>query len=78
MHTKTLETPGNTNERTRIVRMRELIRTTGVSRSTIYRLIADGLFPAPLKLSKSAIGWTSAAIQNWLCEREQASLRGQR
>jgi prophage regulatory protein len=57
----------------RIIRLPEVTETTGISRSTLYRLVRARLFPAPLRLGKSAIGWTTEAIQQWIAERESAA-----
>ena len=37
------------------LRMPLVIRRTGLARSTIYRLIADQSFPAPVKLAGRAV-----------------------
>jgi len=34
----------------RIMRLKEVIDTTGLARSTIYKYIADGIFPKPVNL----------------------------
>lgn len=57
----------------RILRMRSLPERIGLSKSTIYALIADGKFPAPVKLgSKRAVGWYEYEINNWLASRAEA------
>src|SRR5215213_9500636 len=40
-----------------ILRRAEVQRRTGVSRSTLYALIAKGEFTKPVKLTDYAIGW---------------------
>lgn len=50
----------------RILRLPELERVTGLKRSTIYRDIQAGTFPAPLKLGKAASGWRSSDVAKWL------------
>lgn len=44
---------------------------TGLSRSTIYDLMARGDFPRPIKLTAKAVAWPESAITNWLAERAQ-------
>jgi prophage regulatory protein len=34
-----------------------VLRVTGLGRSTIYRLIANGSFPPPVHLGPRAVGW---------------------
>src|SRR3546814_8967939 len=45
--------------------MREVLRMTGLSRSTLYRRIADGTFPAPVSLGGSAKGWRRSDLEEW-------------
>ncbi len=46
---------------------------TGLSRSTIYQKIAEGTFPAPIRLSAQAVGWLSHEIDDWIEQRIRAS-----
>ena len=52
-----------------IYRMTQVTRLTGLSRSSIYRLEALGLFPARVKLSSSASGWRSKDVHGWISDR---------
>lgn len=40
-----------------IIRMDTVRDRTGLSRSTIYRKIAEGTFPAQIKISINGAGW---------------------
>jgi prophage regulatory protein len=42
---------------------------TGLSRSTIYSMMAEGRFPKPVRLGKRAVGWMESAISDWLESR---------
>jgi prophage regulatory protein len=42
---------------------------TGLSRSTIYDLMAKGDFPKPVKLTAKAVAWPESAIADWLASR---------
>lgn len=55
----------------RIIRLPEVINRTGRSRSSIYQDVADGYFPAPIKLGRNAraIGWPESVIEDWIQER---------
>lgn len=44
-------------------------RMTGLSRSTIYSMMAEGMFPKPIKLGKRAVGWMESDISDWLSQR---------
>jgi prophage regulatory protein len=56
-----------------ILRLPEVKRSTGLSRSTIYLRIARGAFPKPVSLGGRAVGWLEAEIQEWLQRRIEAS-----
>ena len=56
-----------------ILRLPEVMRSTGLSRSTIYLRIAEGTFPKPVNLGGRAVGWLEVDIQEWLQRRIEAS-----
>jgi prophage regulatory protein len=56
-----------------ILRLPEVKRSTGLSRSTIYLRIAEGRFPKPVSLGGRAVGWLEAEVQDWLTRRIEAS-----
>ena len=43
---------------------------TGLSRTTIYALMARGDFPKPVKLTGKAVAWPESAIASWLASRQ--------
>lgn len=57
----------------KILRRRAVEEVTGLSRSTLYAMMADGWFPRPVKLGKRAVGWHEAEVMNWLQSRTDAS-----
>ena len=42
---------------------------TGLSRSTIYDLMAKGEFPRPVRLTAKAVAWPESLIADWLAQR---------
>ena len=53
-----------------ILRLPQVKTQTGLSRSSIYQMIADGLFPKQFSLTGSrAVGWLEEDIQNWIKQR---------
>ncbi len=50
----------------RIIRMNTVRARTGLSRSTIYRKMAEGTFPARLKISTNGTGWRESDIDRWI------------
>jgi len=41
----------------RIMRLPAVLLATGLTRSTLYRLMAQRAFPTPVKLAKRSVGW---------------------
>lgn len=56
-----------------ILRLPEVIRLTGLGRSTIYRLLAAGQFPSPVQLSVRAVGWRQSDLDDWTAARPLVS-----
>ena len=50
----------------RIIRFNTDRARTGLSRSTIYRKIAEGTFPAQLRISTNGAGWRESDINRWI------------
>ena len=47
------------------LRLQAVIHVTGLSRSTLYRLIADKRFPRPVRLGPRAVAWRRSDIDAW-------------
>ena len=52
----------------RIIRFDTVRARTGLSRSTIYRKIAEGTFPAQLKINTNGAGWRESDINRWIAD----------
>jgi prophage regulatory protein len=52
-----------------MLRMRDVLAQTGLSRSTVWRKIRAGKFPPPIELSENAIGWSADVIAEWKANR---------
>ena len=61
------------SENERILRLPEVIQTTGKKRSTIYADIGAGTFPKPINLGARSVGWSASSIQQWIATRIAAS-----
>lgn len=53
----------------RIIRLPEVLRRTGVSRTTIWDLMRKGDFPASIQLTKTRVGWVEAEVDEWIADR---------
>jgi prophage regulatory protein len=52
-----------------ILRLNDVERVTGLPRSTMYEMIAKGLFPKPIELGERARGWLETEIEDWVKNR---------
>lgn len=53
-------------------RLPTVIQVTGLGRSTIYRMVANGAFPAPLQVGLRAVAWRWADLDRWSESRRSA------
>lgn len=53
----------------RILRLPEVQRRTGRSRSALYRDLAEQRFPRPCRIGPRAIGWPESTIEAWIASR---------
>lgn len=51
---------------TAFIRLRGVLAVCGISRSTLYELIARGRFPRQEKLTTHAAGWRVQDVRAWL------------
>jgi prophage regulatory protein len=52
----------------RIIRLKTVLSRTGLSRSTIYRKITEGTFPAQIRISVNGAGWRESDINRWIAD----------
>ncbi|MCK3828296.1 AlpA family transcriptional regulator [Pseudomonas sp. W2Aug9] len=53
----------------RIIRLKDVIDSTGLARSTIYKYIAEDVFPKPVSLGERSVGWVEGEVQDWILAR---------
>ena len=53
----------------RILRLPEVMKMVGLSRSQIYRMVAAAIFPAPVQIGLRAVGWRESDVRRWLESR---------
>ncbi|MFM5140742.1 helix-turn-helix transcriptional regulator [Aeromonas rivipollensis] len=54
---------------TRFIRIREVMQKTGLSKSSIYDLMAQGLFPQTVRLTGRSVALIEAEVDAWMAER---------
>ena len=54
---------------TRLVRLREVLLITGLSRTTCYGLVAAGDFLRPVRLTQRCRAWVRSEVEEWVQAR---------
>lgn len=55
------------------LRLPEVKAVTGLSKTTLYALIHEKSFPAPVRLSPGTVAWVKSEVRRWAQERVLAS-----
>ncbi len=50
----------------RIIKLDEVVRITGLSASTIWRMEKTGFFPSRIQISQRSVGWSEADVEEWI------------
>ncbi|MBW0295865.1 AlpA family transcriptional regulator [Shewanella xiamenensis] len=50
----------------KLIRIKDVIDTTGLARSTIYKYVDKGIFPKAVKLSSRSVAWVESEVQEWI------------
>ncbi len=61
----------------RFIRLPELMKVTGYSRPSIYRLMADDAFPRQVHIGANASAWLSSDIEKWMASKIEAAHKQQ-
>lgn len=59
----------------RVIPLPEVIEITTISRSTLFRMVEKGSFPAPRQIGERRVGWLSDEVQAWLLDRPVATVK---
>ena len=49
-----------------LIRIREVVNMTGISKSQVYRLAGMDAFPKPIRLTAQSVAWVKAEIEQWI------------
>lgn len=52
-----------------LLRMKDTCAVAGVSRPTLYELMAAGLWPRPIKLGEKSVAWPATEVNSMLAAR---------
>lgn len=50
----------------RLMRLEEVLHTTGLGRNTVYRRMREGTFPKQVKLGPKSVAWRQSDIAHWI------------
>ena len=56
----------------RIIRLKEVVKMTGLGRSTVYKYIVEGTFPKPVSLGDRCVGWLESEVLGWITSKIEA------
>lgn len=51
------------------IRLKEVLRRTGLKKSSIYAKMKNKTFPVQVPISEHAVGWLEHEVQAWILER---------
>ena len=57
-----------------LMRRQSVEQVTGLTTSTLYRLVKLGDFPAPLQLTKGVVAWKQQEVTQWIGSRPRVAL----
>jgi prophage regulatory protein len=59
----------------KLIKLPTVVDQTSLSRTTIYRLISQGTFPAPIKIGPNAVGWLQQDVSEYIMARKVESMQ---
>ncbi len=57
----------------RLIRLKEVLYKTGLSKATLYRLIADGQFPPSVQIAHRVVAWEESLVDEFLLRKVSQS-----
>lgn len=61
--------PENAPIKHRLIRLREVRMRVGLGTSTVYRYLAEGKFPRPVRIGGGRVAWVERDIDAWIADR---------
>ena len=56
----------------RLIRLRDVLGLTGLSRSTLYRKKRAGDFPESVQLGERVVAWWQSEVREWMASRPKS------
>jgi prophage regulatory protein len=76
METAALQTSTDSRSPPRLERMPSVVARTGLSRTTIHRMIAAGTFAQPVRLTGRSIAFVASEVDAWIAAQVTARDQG--
>lgn len=57
-----------------LLRRPDVLRVTGLTQSSMYRLIKANTFPQPVQITEGTNGWRQSEIVKWIDQRPRVAL----
>ena len=51
---------------TKLIKLKDVTAMTGLSRSHLYALAQQSVFPKPVKLTERSSAWVESEVQEWI------------
>jgi prophage regulatory protein len=55
---------------TRVLSLKTVLARVPLSRTTLWRMEREGLFPQRIKLSENRVGWLEGDIEAWIAAKK--------
>ncbi len=66
IRSRTVERTMISAEYDRLLRLKEVMRVTGLGRNTIYRRMREGTFPRQVRIGPNSVAWLQSDISAWM------------
>ena len=53
----------------KLLKLKDVIAMTSLSKASVYRQMKDGKFPASVKIGPRSVAWVSSEIESWIEEK---------
>lgn len=54
-----------------LLRLPQVLKATGLARSTVYKLVASRSFPVPVRITGRSVAWHATEVQAWIGDRSR-------
>jgi prophage regulatory protein len=56
-------------QRNRLLKMKEVLALTALSKASVYDLIKRGQFPKQIRLGKNSVAWVESEVYGWINQK---------